>query len=61
MMAVWLVIVVCAGSACEVMELPTEGPLSCAMAGQAIAAEWIRLNHPDATLRRWKCSMDRPI
>lgn len=60
MIVVWLTMVLCTGAVCEVMELPTAGPYACAMGGQAIAAERIALNHPDAKLSRWRCSMDRP-
>ncbi|WP_181708046.1 hypothetical protein [Chthonobacter rhizosphaerae] len=53
-----LVLTVCLMTApeeCRQERMPFEGPLiSCAMAGQFAAAEWLQ-THPKWSLSRWRC------
>jgi hypothetical protein len=60
MIAVWMMMVVCTGLACQVVELPMDGPYACAMMGQFRAAAWIAEHAPGATLRRWRCYYGEP-
>jgi hypothetical protein len=62
MISVWLTMVICTGSACQIVELPIEGGVyACAMGATPLAQAWIAKHAPGATLRRWRCEYGQPL